>query len=78
MMNKELISMIKMMKGGNPEQIVMDLLKQTPINDPTISQLIQYAKSGDNNNFLNLATSYFQQNGMNIDSEFNSFIELLK
>ncbi len=78
MINRELLATIKMLKGGNPQQIAMDLLKQTPINDPTISQLITYAQKGDNDNFLNLATNYFQQNGMNIDSEFNSFIEMLK
>ena len=77
-MNKELLTMIKMMKGGNPQQIAMDLLKQTPINDPAITQLIQYAKAGDNTNFLNLATNYFQQKGMNIDQEFNSFLDFLK
>lgn len=77
-MNQELMTMIKAMKGGNPQQIAMELLKKTPINDPIISQLIAYAKQGDNTNLLNLATNFFKQRGADIDSEFNAFMELLK
>lgn len=77
-MNKELITMIKAMKGGNPEQIVMDMLKKQPINDPVVTQLINFARTGDNNNLLNLATNFLQQRGVDVNSEFNELISLLQ
>lgn len=77
-MNQELITMIKAMKGGNPQQIAMDLLKKQPVNNPTVLQLINYARMGDNTSLLNLATNYFQQIGVDMNTEFNELMSLLK
>lgn len=77
-MNPTTALIASLLKGNKAQDVFMTLLKQMPINDPTITQLINYAKTGDNDNFLNLATNYFQQRGLNIDNEFNSFLSMLK
>lgn len=77
-MNPTTALIASLLKGNKAQDVFMTLLKQMPINDPTITQLINYAKAGDNDNFLNLATNYFQQRGLNIDNEFNSFLSMLK
>lgn len=78
MIPKEMLGLIKSFKGGNAQQIAMSLISNNKNIDPIISQMISFAQKGDNNSLLNLATNYFQQQGMDINTEFNSFIELLK
>lgn len=78
MIPKEMLGLIKSFKGGNAQQIAMSLINNNKNIDPVISQMISFAQKGDNNSLLNLATNYFQQQGMDINTEFNSFIELLK
>ena len=78
MINQNIATIISLLKGHSAQDVLMSMLKQSPINDPIISQLIGYAKSGDNENFLNLATNYFQQRGLDINKEYNSFISMLK
>lgn len=78
MIPKEMLSLIKSFKGGNAQQIAMNLINSNKNIDPVISQMISFAQKGDNNSLLNLATNYFQQQGMDINAEFNSFIDLLR
>lgn len=77
-MNQNVALIAQLLKGNSAESVAMNLLKQMPINDPVVTQLISYAKTGDNTNFLNLATNFFQQRGLNIDNEFSSFLSMLK
>ena len=42
------MEMIGLLKGRNPEELVMSMIKNNNINDPTINELIGYAKNGDN------------------------------
>lgn len=74
---KELAPMIQLMKGKDPKQLVMQMAQNQKINDPVITQLINYANTGDMKNFENLATNFFNQQGASLE-EFQSFIDLLK
>lgn len=74
---KGLAPMIQLMKGKDPKQLVMQMAQNQKINDPVITQLINYANTGDMKNFENLATNFFNQQGASLE-EFQSFIDLLK
>ena len=71
---------VQAMKGKNPQDILMTMARNMPVNNPLISQLINMAKTGNNQDMFNLASSYFNQNGINIDikKEFQTFLSMLK
>jgi len=72
------MSFIQMIKGGNPQQIAMMLIKNNNINDPMINELIGYAERGDTNSINKIAENFFRQRGQDFGQEFNSFMSLLK
>lgn len=71
---------IQTMRGKNPETIVMNMIKSQRINNPFVAQLISYAKAGDNQSMLNLASNYFTQQGVNINlsQELQALMSMLK
>lgn len=72
------MEMISLLKGRNPEELVMSMIKNNNINDPTINELIGYAKNGDNENLTKLAESIFQKQGKDFITEYNNFMAMLK
>lgn len=72
----QLIAML--MRGRDPQQAVMQMIKSQNINDPTINQLVNFAQSGNTNDFVNLAQSLFKRRGLNLDDEFSKFMQMLK
>lgn len=77
MMNN-LAQIAQLIKGKDPQAIVMDMVKNQKINDPNISQLINFAQKGDNESLVNLATTLFKQQGLDLNQELNSFMSLMK
>lgn len=77
-MMQNLAQIAQLMKGKNPQAVVMDMVKSQNISDPTITQLIDYAQKGDSNSIMNYANSLFAQRGLDLQSELNSFMELMK
>lgn len=77
MMNN-LTQIAQLMRGRDPQSIVMDMLKSQKITDPNISQLIQFAQSGDSNGLANLANTLFKQRGLDLNQELTSFMSLMK
>ena len=76
--NMNPMEMISLLKGRNPEELVMSMIKNNNINDPTINELIGYAKNGDNENLTKLAESIFQKQGKDFMTEYNNFMAMLK
>lgn len=72
------MNFIQMIKGGNPQQIAMMLIKNNNINDPMINELIGYAERGDMGSINKIAENFFRQRGQDFGQEFNSFMSLLK
>ena len=72
------MEMISLLRGRNPEELVMSMIKNNNINDPTINELIGYAKNGDNENLTKLAESIFQKQGKDFMTEYNNFMAMLK
>lgn len=73
-----LAQIAQIMRGRNPQEIVMNMIKSQQINDPTITSLVNFAQSGDTNSLVNLATSIFAQKGMDFNKEFQTFMSMLK
>lgn len=69
---------INLIKGQNPQQIVMSYIKNNNINDPMINELIQYAEKGDTNSINSIAENFFRQRGQNFGQELSNFLSLLK
>lgn len=67
-----------MFKGKNPEQLVMDMLQNNNICDPTIVQLIEYAKSGDSTSLTKAAESIFASQGKDFNAEFQNFMSMVQ
>lgn len=67
----QIVQMIR--KGGNPQQIMMNLMEQQMAGTPMGENLIQLAKSGKTADIETIARNFFSQNGRDFDSEFNNF-----
>ena len=70
MMNN-LTQIAQLVRGRDPQSVVMEMVKNRMINDPNINQLIQFAQKGDTNSLVNLANTLFKQNGLDLNQEFN-------
>ena len=67
----QIVQMIR--KGGNPQQIMMNLMEQQMAGTPMGENLIQLAKNGKTSDIETIARNFFSQNGRDFDSEFNNF-----
>lgn len=78
MINMNPMQLIGLLKGRNPQELVMSMIKNNNINDPMINELVVYAQKGDINSVTKIAENYFGQQGKNFNNEFNSFMSMLK
>lgn len=69
---------VQLMRGRDPEQVARQMIKNNNIQDPNILQLVKFAEGGADQDLVNLASSLFQQKGLDLDSEFKAFMEMLK
>ena len=72
------MEMIGLLKGRNPQELVMSMIKNNNINDPQINELISLAEKGDTNSLTKIATDMFAKQGKNFNDEFSNFMSLLK
>ena len=72
------MNLISLLKGRNPQELVMSMIQSNNINDPTINDLIKYAQNNDIENVNKIAENYFNQRGMNFQKELNNFMSMLK
>ena len=76
--NMNPMEMISLLKGRNPQELVMSMIKNNNINDPQINELISLAEKGDINSLTKIATDMFAKQGKNFNNEFSNFMSLLK
>jgi hypothetical protein len=72
------MELVGLLKGRNPQELVMSMIKNNNINDPMINELIGYAESGDMTSLTKVAEDVFAKQGKNFDTEFNNFMSLLQ
>lgn len=77
-MMQNLAQIAQLMRGRDPEAVVMSMVQNSKINDPTITSLINFAQCGDANSVVNLATTLFAQQGLDLNQELSEFFNLMK
>lgn len=77
-MNQKLAIIAQLMRGRDPKTVVLQQIKNNNITDPTITQLVKYAETGNEEELIKLAQDYLQQGGIDLNSEFVDFMKLLK
>lgn len=71
----QLISMIR--NGGNPQQMMLNMLQQQMGNSPMGENLLQLAKEGNGAEIERIARNVCQQRGLDFDKEFSTFKQSL-
>lgn len=77
-MNMNPMQLMGLLKGKNPQEMTMSMIKNSNINDPMINQLLQLAQSGDINSMNKIAENFFKGQGLDFNNEFNNFMSMLK
>ena len=71
---KQLIS-----NGGNPKQIVMNLISSSILeSNPMIQNLLKLVNSGKDVEIETFAKNIFKEHGRDFDKEFNEFMGEIK
>lgn len=70
MMNPmQFMQMIK--NGGNPQQIIMNMMRQQAGSNPAMNNALQMMEKGDNAGLENLARNLCKERNINPDEAFN-------
>ena len=65
--------MIQMLKGGNPQSFVFQMLEQNAQNNPFFANILQLAKSNKTAEIEQIAVNMCKEKGIDFNKEFNSF-----
>ena len=77
-MMQKMMQLVQLVRGRDPQQFVMSMLQNNQIMDPRVKQMIQLAQGGNTNDLVNIASSMMASKGLDLNSEFNSFMSLMK
>ena len=70
MMNS--MQIMQMMKGGgNPQQMIMNMMRKKAGNNPVMNNALQMMEKGDNAGLEKLARNLCSEKGINADEAFN-------
>lgn len=70
MMNPmQLVQMIK--SGGNPQQMIMSMMRQNAGNNPVLNNALNMVEKGDMKGIEQLARNLCNEKGINPDDAFN-------
>ena len=73
-----LMQFIQMMRnGGNPQQMVINMLQQQAGNSPIGQNLLTMAKNNDGKGIEQVARNLCAQRGLDFDKEFAAFKQQL-
>ena len=78
-MPTNMIDFIKVVKQGNPQTFVMNVLQQdAQKGNPIAVNLIQMINSGDSLGIEQVARNIAKEKGIDFDKEFNSFKQMFR
>lgn len=78
-MSTNMIDFIKVIKQGNPQAFVMNILQQdAQKGNPIAVNLIQMINSGDSRCIEQVARNIAKEKGIDFDKEFNSFKQMFR
>lgn len=77
-MPNNLMQFIQIMRsGGNPQQMIIQMLQQSAGNSPIGQNLITMAKNNDGKGIEQIARNLCAQRGLDFDKEFAAFRQQL-
>ncbi len=70
---------MQMMRGGNPQNMIMGMLEQTASSgDPMAQNLLFLVNSGNQREIEQVARNVAKEKGIDFDKEFNSFKQMFR
>ena len=72
------MQLISLLRGGNPQQVVQQIIQTKYPNDPTMQQLLQYAQQGNTQALNQFAQQLFARSGRDFQSEYRSLMDAIK
>lgn len=77
-MTNPIMQFIQAMRGGgNPQQMIINMLQQQAGNSPLGQNLLQMAQQNDGKGIEQIARNLCQQRGLDFDKEFATFKQQL-
>lgn len=61
------MQIMQMMKGGSPQQAIMNMMRQQAGNNPVLKNALQMMEKGDSAGLENLARNLYKENNLDID-----------
>lgn len=65
------VQFVKMMRGGNPQKVVMDMMREQAGNNPVMQNAMQMAEKGDSEGIEKLARNLCKEQGIDADEMVN-------
>lgn len=66
--------LLNMMRGKNPKDVAINMIKSNMPNNPIINNMVNLANNGDVDGVKNVARNILKDRGMDFDKEFTSFL----
>ena len=77
--NYNMMQYIQMMKNSNPQEIVMNMLRQNATDgNPMAQNLLQMVNNRDIQGIENMARNVARERGVDYDKEFNNFKQMFR
>lgn len=71
--NMNPMQLMQMLKGGNPQSFVFQMLEQNAQNNPFFANILQLAKNNKTTEIEQIAINMCKEKGIDFNKEFNSF-----
>lgn len=79
MPTNNMMDFIRIVKNGNPQEFVINMLRQNMANgNPIAGNLIQMINSNDARGIEQVARNIAKEKGIDFDKEFNSFKQMFR
>ena len=67
------MQLMQMLKSGNPQSFVFQMLEQNAQNNPFFANILRLAKSNRTSEIEQIAINMCKEKGIDFNKEFNSF-----
>lgn len=71
--NMNPMQLMQMLKRGNPQSFVFQMLEQNAQNNPFFANILQLAKNNKTTEIEQIAMNMCKEKGIDFNKEFNSF-----
>lgn len=73
-----LADLITLLKQGNPQQIVTQIISTNYPNDPSMQRLLELGERGDINQLQQIAQQLLSQQGKDFNTEMQNLMAVIK